>query len=88
LIKLSENVRIGPPNLTRFERARIIGARALQLTLGAPMLTSVDGKVSDAIDIALIELKAGVLPITLRRILPDNSRQDIALSTLMKPRIY
>ena len=88
LITLSENVRIGPPNLTRFERARIIGARALQLTLGAPMLTSVDGKVSDPIDIALNELKAGALPITLRRILPDNSRQDIALNTLMKPRIY
>jgi len=88
LIKLSNEIRVGPPNLTRFERARIIGARALQLTLGAPMLTEVDITVSDPIDIALSELKNGALPITLRRILPNNTRQDIALSTLMKPRVY
>ena len=88
LIKLSNDVRIGPPNLTRFERARIIGARALQLTLGAPILTHVDENIFDPIDIALTELKDGALPITLRRILPNNLRQDIALSTLMKPRAY
>jgi len=88
LIKLSNDVRIGPPYLTRFERARIIGARALQLTLGAPILTHVDENIFDPIDIALIELKDGALPITLRRILPNNLRQDIALSTLMKPRVY
>ena len=85
---MSNDVSIGPPNLTRFERARIIGARALQLTLGAPILTHVDEKISDPIDIALAELEDGALPITLRRILPNNLRQDIALSTLMKPRVY
>ena len=29
-------ITIGPPALTRFEKARIMGARALQLSLGAP----------------------------------------------------
>ena len=29
-------ITIGPPTLTRFEKARIMGARALQLSLGAP----------------------------------------------------
>ena len=83
---MSKEVKVGPPKLTRFERARIIGARALQLSLGAPILVELPDEVTDSIDIALIELKEDRLPITLRRILPDNSRQDIALKTLIKPR--
>ena len=81
---LTENVRIGPPKLTRFERARIIGARALQLSLGAPILTELPEKMSDPIDIALKELKDDTLPMTLRRILPDKSKQDISLHSLLK----
>jgi len=44
-------------------------------------------KISDPIDIALMELKEGVLPMTLRRVLPDKSHRDIALSDLLKPRV-
>jgi len=79
---LSGNVRIGPPKLTRFERARIAGARALQVSLGAPILVELPPKMSDPIDIALVEIKAGVLPMTIRRTLPDGSHQDIALAEL------
>ena len=86
MIEMSKEVKVGPPKLTRFERARIIGARSLQLSLGAPILVELPDEVTDSIDIALIELKEDRLPITLRRILPDNSRQDIALKTLIKPR--
>ena len=35
-IEFEKNISIGPPTLTRFEKARILGARALQLSLGAP----------------------------------------------------
>ena len=42
--------------LTRFERARILGARAIQISMGA-----------DPIDIAYEELKAGVLPLDVIR---------------------
>ena len=73
---------IGPPKLTRFERARIAGARALQVSLGAPILVELPPKMSDPIDIALVEIKAGVLPMTIRRTLPDGSHQDIALADL------
>jgi len=52
-IKLSDEMMIGPPKLTRFERARIVGARALQVSLGAPMLVKLAMGVSDAIDIAI-----------------------------------
>jgi DNA-directed RNA polymerase I, II, and III subunit RPABC2 len=79
---LSGNVLIGPPKLTRFERARIAGARALQVSLGAPILVELPPKMSDPIDIALAEIKAGILPMTIRRTLPDGSHQDIALADL------
>ncbi len=80
--KLSEEIRIGPRKLTRFERARIIGARALQVTLGAPILAEIPDSMSDSVDIALAELEGDVLPMTLRRALPDKTYQDIPLSVL------
>ncbi|MCW4036646.1 MAG: DNA-directed RNA polymerase subunit K [Candidatus Bathyarchaeota archaeon] len=81
---MTQEIRIGPPKLTRFERARIIGARALQVSLGAPILVELPPLVSDPIDIALKELRENALPMTLRRILPDKTYQDIALSDLLK----
>jgi DNA-directed RNA polymerase I, II, and III subunit RPABC2 len=83
---LTQEIRIGPPKLTRFERAKIIGARALQVSLGAPILVELPPSVTDPIDIALRELREDVLPMTIRRVLPDNTYQDIALSDLLKTR--
>jgi len=80
---LSGNVTIGPPKLTRFERARIVGARALQVSLGAPILVQLLVGVNDPIDIAIEELKEGVLPMTVRRTLPEGSFQDIPLIDLL-----
>ena len=80
---LTENVRIGPPKLTRFERARIVGARALQISLGAPILVELPLEIKDPIDIALWELDEQVLPMTIRRALPDGSHQDISLFDLI-----
>jgi DNA-directed RNA polymerase I, II, and III subunit RPABC2 len=81
---MDESIRIGPPKLTRFERARIIGARSLQISLGAPILVPLSPDVSDSIDIALLELEENVLPMTIRRTLPDGAHQDVALSDLIK----
>lgn len=80
---MSDNVQIGPPKLTRFERARIVGARALQVSLGAPILVQLLAGVNDPIDIAIEELKGGVLPMTVRRSLPEGSFQDIPLIDLL-----
>lgn len=52
---------------TRFERARIIGARALQISMGAPVLMKVPDNLIDPIDIAIMEFEKGMLPITVRR---------------------
>lgn len=73
---------IGPSWLTRFERARIISARALQISMGAPPLIITNK--SSPLEIAEEELKAGVLPITIRRKLPDGRHQDIPLKWLIK----
>ena len=52
---------------TRFERARIIGARALQITMGAPILINVLKEEIDPIRIATVEFEKGVIPITVMR---------------------
>ncbi len=52
---------------TRFERARIIGARALQIAMGAPILLEVPSHIVDPVDIAELEFDRGVIPITVRR---------------------
>jgi DNA-directed RNA polymerase subunit K len=52
--------------LTRYERARIIGARALQISLGAPVLLDIDK--GEPIDLAMEELRLGVIPITVKRV--------------------
>jgi len=81
--KLSDEILIGPRKLTRFERARIIGARALQVSLGAPILAEIPDSMIDSVDISLAELEGNVLPMTLRRALPDKTYQDIPLAVLM-----
>ena len=75
-------VLIGPPTLTRFERARIIGARSLQLSLGAPTLMNSSNKFNDTISIAVAELNSKVLPISIRRVLPNGLYQDIPIDWL------
>ena len=78
----SYKILIGPPRLTRFERARIVGARALQISMGAPLLIEPAEGLIDEIELALMELDAGVLPITIRRKLPGGSYQDIPINLL------
>ena len=52
---------------TKFEKARIIGARALQLAYGAPPLIKVPEGVYDPLVLAGIEFNEGVIPIVVLR---------------------
>ena len=52
---------------TRFERARIIGARALQISLGAPILVDIADETIDPIEIAIKEFEKSVIPMTVKR---------------------
>jgi DNA-directed RNA polymerase subunit K/omega len=76
-----KTINVGPPKITRFEKARIVGARALQISMGAPILVDAQEN-TNPIDIAVTELDAGILPITIRRTLPDGTFQDIPLKWL------
>lgn len=77
-------VKIGPPKLTRFERARIVGARSLQLAMGAPAFVPVEGGYKGPIDTAMMELEGDALPISIRRTLPNGVIQDIPIKALTK----
>ncbi|MER5175771.1 MAG: DNA-directed RNA polymerase subunit K [Candidatus Nitrosocosmicus sp.] len=72
-------ILIGPPRLTRFEKARITGARSLQLSLGAPTFIKIPPDLTDTIMIAKYELDKKTLPISIRRILPNGLYQDIPI---------
>jgi DNA-directed RNA polymerase subunit K len=78
-------VRVWLPRLTRFEKARIIGARALQLAMGARPLIDI-GKLPsrDFIAIAKEELRRGVLPFTIVRRLPNGTRELIPVPKLIE----
>jgi len=75
----NDEIIIGPNRLTRFEKARITGARSLQLSLGAPILTKIPTELTDTIMIARYELEKKTLPISIRRILPNGLFQDIPI---------
>ena len=67
---------MGIENFTKYERARIIGARALQISMDAPLLVKIDKEKLeeirfDPIRIAEIELDSDVLPITVKRPFPE-----------------
>ncbi|MEX1053499.1 MAG: DNA-directed RNA polymerase subunit K [Nitrosopumilaceae archaeon] len=72
-------IRIGPPTLTRFEKARILGARALQLSLGAPPFITIPKEVATSLDLAYAELEKRIIPITIRRMLPNGDFQNIPI---------
>ncbi|MDE1868649.1 MAG: DNA-directed RNA polymerase subunit K [Candidatus Micrarchaeota archaeon] len=50
---------------TKFEKARIIGARALQLAYGAPPLVKVPEEMVNPLDLAELEFTKGIIPITI-----------------------
>ena len=72
-------ILIGPPTLTRFEKARIMGARALQLSLGAPVFIEIPKNATSSLEIAMEELKQRVIPIVIKRTLPNGDYQHIPI---------
>ena len=75
---------IWPKRLTRYEIARLIGARSLQLSLGAPPLVDPnEAPVKDPVAIAIVELLRGLLPMTILRMRPDGSKQAIPAIKLL-----
>ena len=73
------NISLEEGENTKYEIARMIGSRALQLSMGAPFLIKIAPKKLEElqynpVNIAKLEFKEGVLPITVKRILPHERK--------------
>ncbi|KAG0235141.1 DNA-directed RNA polymerases I II and III subunit RPABC2 [Actinomortierella wolfii] len=76
--------RTTTPYMTKYERARILGARALQLSMNAPVLVDLEGE-TDALEIAMKELNQKKIPLIIRRNLPNNTYEDWEVSEMILP---
>ena len=82
-IEVQIGKEIGSIFLTRYEKARIVGARALQISFGAPILVDKPINLIDPIKIAQLELKSRILPLTIRRVYPSGEYADIPINNLI-----
>jgi len=69
-------------NFTKYERARILGARALQIAMNAPLLIKITDedleKIKyDALKIAEVELDSGILPISINKPFPEKKQEKL-----------
>ena len=76
-----KNERITTPYMTKFERARVLGTRALQISMNAPVMVPIEGEI-DPLEIARKELREKKIPIVIRRYLPDGSFEDWSIDEL------
>ena len=76
--------RTTTPFMTKYERARVLGTRALQISMGAPVMVDLDGE-TDPLKIATMELNEKKIPIIVRRYMPDGSHEDWKIDELMNP---
>eukprot|EP00245_Coleochaete_scutata_P002727 TRINITY_DN13779_c0_g1_i1.p1 TRINITY_DN13779_c0_g1~~TRINITY_DN13779_c0_g1_i1.p1 ORF type:complete len:141 (-),score=46.21 TRINITY_DN13779_c0_g1_i1:308-730(-) len=67
--------------MTKYERARVLGTRALQISMNAPVMVELEGE-TDPLEIAMKELREKKIPFTIRRYLPDNSYEDWGVDEL------
>jgi DNA-directed RNA polymerase subunit K len=77
--KRSSVSRVSSEHFTRFEKARILGARALQISLGAPILVDFPTTIIDPLIIAEMEMAASVIPIT---VIHRDVREKLRLSAI------
>lgn len=79
---IDKSARITTRYLTKYERARLLGTRALQLSMNAPPLVDIEDE-TDPLKIAMKELREKKIPLIIRRFLPDNSYEDWSLDELI-----
>jgi len=68
--------------LTKYERARLLGTRALQISQNAPIMVDLEGE-TDPLEIAKKELREKKIPMIVRRYLPDGSYEDWTMDELI-----
>lgn len=75
-------MRITTKYMTKYERARVLGTRALQISMNAPVMVEIEGE-TDPLKIAMKELRQRKIPIIIRRYLPDGSYEDWSIDELI-----
>jgi len=68
--------------MTKYEKARVLGTRALQISMNAPVMVDI-GDETDALRIAQKELRERKIPMIVRRYLPDGSYEDWQINELV-----
>lgn len=81
-VQVDPSKRITTPYMTKYERARVLGTRALQIAMCAPLMVEPDGE-TDPLQIAMRELKEKKIPMIIRRYLPDGSCEDWSVDELI-----
>lgn len=81
---VQEKERVTTPYMTKYEKARILGTRALQISMNAPILVDRDNE-TDPLEIAKKELRQKKIPLMVRRFLPDGSFEDWHVRELIIP---
>ncbi|KAI8907696.1 DNA-directed RNA polymerase [Powellomyces hirtus] len=76
--------RLTTPYMTKYEKARILGTRALQISMNAPVMVDLNGE-SDPLAIAMKELRESKIPLMVRRYMPDGSWEDWSVEELILP---
>lgn len=74
-LAIPKDQRTTTPYMTKYERARILGTRALQISMNAPVLVDLEGE-TDPLEIATKELLQRKIPLVIRRYLPDGTYED------------
>ncbi|EGD72393.1 DNA-directed RNA polymerase I [Salpingoeca rosetta] len=91
-VKKPSKPRVTTRYMTKYERARVLGARALQISMNAPLMVELEGE-TDPLRIAQKELLAGKIPMIIRRYLPDHtpenpSYEDWGVNELIVERLF
>ncbi|KAG7856821.1 hypothetical protein KL939_003606 [Ogataea angusta] len=81
-LAIPKDQRTTTPYMTKYEIARILGTRALQISMNAPVLVDIEGE-TDPLQIALKELSQRKIPLIIRRYLPDGSYEDWSVDELI-----
>lgn len=81
--KIPNDQRTTTPYMTKYERARILGTRALQISMNAPVLVDLEGE-TDPLQIAIKELREKKIPLIVRRYMPDGFYEDWTCEELLQ----
>ncbi|KAI1347654.1 RNA polymerase, subunit omega/K/RPB6 [Xylaria sp. FL0043] len=81
--RIPNEERTTTPYMTKYERARILGTRALQISMNAPVLVDLEGE-SDPLQIAIKEMNEKKIPLIVRRYMPDGYYEDWTCEELLR----